>query len=74
MLRNCFNYSLIILTATVDLLPFAAILHNNNNAGDIFTTGELMKEINILMMRNISSCFRSQGLSTYQEGDDPCHT
>jgi len=33
---SCYNYSLIILTATVDLLPFAAILHNKNNACDIF--------------------------------------
>lgn len=68
---NCYNYSPIILTATIDLLPFAVILHNKNNVCDIFNTGKLMKEINTSMTRNISLCFRPQGLSTY--GGGPCH-
>lgn len=48
---NCYYYSVIILTAIVDLLPFAVILHSENNASDNFTTGKLMKKINILMTR-----------------------
>lgn len=70
MPRSCYNYSPIILTATVDLLPFAAILHNKNNACDIFTTGKLPKEINALLIRKASLHAGSGDLSTHRGARD----
>lgn len=65
---SCYNYSPIILTATVDLLSFAGILHNKNNAWDIFTTGKLMKEVNILMIKKVFLSSQSWDSNSHQDG------
>lgn len=69
---NCYYYSVIILTAIVDLLPFAVILHSENNASDNFTTGKLMKKINILMTRKAYLASRPWDSSIHWDGHERC--
>lgn len=52
--------------------PFAicCILHNKNNASDIFTTGKLMKETNILMIRKAALRSKPWDSSTHRDGHE----
>lgn len=67
---NCYYYSLIILTAIVDLLLSPVILRNTNNACDNFTTGKLMKKINISMTRKASLASKSWDSSAHWDGHE----